>query len=44
MILFLKIDTDKTSQCYERKQGKSQGRPIVTWRTLVSQAQRAHDL
>ena len=28
-----RIHTDKTSQYDERKQGKSQGRPIVTWRT-----------
>ena len=28
-----RIDTDKTSQYDKRKQGKSQGRSIVTWRT-----------
>ena len=38
------IDTDNSSQYDEWIQRKSQGRLTVTWRTLVSQAQRAHTI
>ena len=34
-----RIDTDKTNQYDERKQGKSQERPIVTWRAQLGRFQ-----